>query len=279
MMNAVLRVAIFVDAGYLYSAGSIAIAGSRQRQENLELNQPATLIKLRATAESQTGNANLLRIYWYDGALHRGASDEQQRLADTDDVKVRLGAINIAGQQKGVDSLIVTDLIELARNRAISDAVLLSGDEDIRVGVQIAQNFGVRVHLIGIEPSRGNQSRLLLQEVDTKTEWSRSDLAGILSLKPGSEVAAGSVTGVRSSGISAQSAQSLDQAVDNFVTGLTAEELTSISETDITNSIPSEYDGRLLRSGGDMLQRWLDQSETHYIRDRFRERIRASKQT
>jgi uncharacterized LabA/DUF88 family protein len=34
--------------------------------------------------------------------------------------------------------LIGTDLIELARNHAISDAVLLSGDEDLRIGVQIA---------------------------------------------------------------------------------------------------------------------------------------------
>jgi uncharacterized LabA/DUF88 family protein len=54
------------------------------------------------------------------------------------DVKIRLGYINGAGQQKGVDSLIVTDLIELARNQAISDAYLVSGDGDLRVAVQIA---------------------------------------------------------------------------------------------------------------------------------------------
>ena len=65
-------------------------------------------------------------------------------------MKLRLGQLNSEGQQKGVDSLIVTDLIELARNKAISDAVVLTGDEDIRVGVQIAQSLGVRVHLLGI---------------------------------------------------------------------------------------------------------------------------------
>ena len=70
----------------------------------------------------------------------------------------------VGGQQKGVDSLIIMDLIELARNHAISEAVLLSGDEDLRVGVQLAQSFGVRVHLLGVEPTRGNQSYLLLQE-------------------------------------------------------------------------------------------------------------------
>ena len=76
-------------------------------------------------------------------------------------MKLRLGIVNLAGQQKGVDSLIVTDLVELARNHAITDAILLSGDEDLRIGVQIAQSFGVRVHLIRIEPTRGSQSGLV----------------------------------------------------------------------------------------------------------------------
>ena len=58
-------------------------------------------------------------------------------------------------------------MIALARNRAISDAVLVSGDEDLRVGVQQAQEFGVRVHLVGIKPGRGSQSLFLLQEADT----------------------------------------------------------------------------------------------------------------
>jgi uncharacterized LabA/DUF88 family protein len=82
-------------------------------------------------------------------------------LAHLDNVKVRLGFVNSVGEQKGVDSLIVTDMIALARNRAVSDAVLVSGDEDLRVGVQQAQEFGVRVHLVGIKPSGGNQSLFL----------------------------------------------------------------------------------------------------------------------
>lgn len=140
--------------------------------------------KLRAIAESKTNNASLLRIYWYDGVLNRGLSPEQQGLADMDDVKLRLGLVNAQGQQKGVDSLIVTDLVELARNHAIADAILLSGDEDVRIGVQIAQSFGVRIHLVGTEPSRGSQSRYLTQESDTTTEWSKVDIGEFLTLKP-----------------------------------------------------------------------------------------------
>ena len=274
MVVAISRVAVFVDAGYLYSAGSAAIFGSRQRQQNLELSHQVTLTRLRETAEIQTGNANLLRIYWYDGALHSGASEEQQRLADNDDVKVRLGAINFAGQQKGVDSLIVTDLIELARNHAVSDAVLLSGDEDVRVGVQIAQSFGVRVHLIGIEPSRGNQSRLLRQEVDTKTEWSRDDVARVLSLKPGFDIAIGVPADAGAAELSVPTSRTLDQAVETFITTLTEDELVNLTETDLTTSIPREYDGRLLRNGGGMLGRRLEYPETRYLRDKFKEAIR-----
>ena len=47
-------------------------------------------------------------------------------------MKVRLGFVNSLGQQKGVDSLIVTDMLTLARNRAVAECVLLSGDEDLK---------------------------------------------------------------------------------------------------------------------------------------------------
>ena len=160
--NTMSRVAIFVDAGYLYARGSEVICGSPQPRTALKLNRPDTVDKLRT-----------------DGVPRQGPSQEQQDLADSNDVKLRLGVINSYGQQKGVDSLIVTDLVELARNRAITDAVVLSGDEDIRIGVLIAQSFGVRAHLIGIGPGRGSQSRSLLQESDTTVEWSEAETRAV----------------------------------------------------------------------------------------------------
>ena len=113
------------------------------------------LAELLAMANQQSDGASLLRIYWYDGALgYGGPTLDQEAIANSDNVKLRLGFINGQGQQKGVDSLIVTDLINLARNHAISDAILLSGDEDVRIGVEIAQGFGVRVHVLGIVPEK-----------------------------------------------------------------------------------------------------------------------------
>src|SRR6202030_2894318 len=68
---------------------------------------------------------------------------------------LRLGNLNARGQQKGVDAQIRADMEALARHRAITDAVLIAGDEDMVPAVEAAQAFGVRVHLWGIEPPYG----------------------------------------------------------------------------------------------------------------------------
>lgn len=122
-----MRFAVFVDAGYLYAAGASAIHGEGgTNRANLELNHPSMIAKLEDLSKELTRDTPLLRIYWYDGILQGQRSQAQQELAAADNLKVRLGTVS-GGRQKGVDSLIVTDLIELARNHAISDAVLLSG--------------------------------------------------------------------------------------------------------------------------------------------------------
>ena len=88
------RVAVFVDAGYLYAAGSVAITGATLRRNEIELRRSETIEKLRIAVRDRSPSAALLRIYWYDGLLPRGLSNEQQSLADMDDVKLRLGIIN-----------------------------------------------------------------------------------------------------------------------------------------------------------------------------------------
>ena len=219
------RVAIFVDVGYLYSAGAVALTGSANAREGMDLEQQETIARLKVTTNQVTNEVPILRIYWYDGLVRGRLSQEQQALAHSNGVKLRLGVVT-AGRQKGVDSLIVTDLIELARNHAISDAVLLSGDEDLRIGVQIAQSFGVRVHLIGIEPSRGNQSDLLMQEADTTTEWSRNDIQGILSLRTGVETELRTSLDHASSSDSEDNAgEILDQVASGVVRSIDANDL------------------------------------------------------
>ncbi len=95
------RTAIFVDAGYLFAQGSVALAGIKQPRTLLVLDAANILAELKQFATTKTtGLQGLLRVYWYDGALGLRPTLEQEQLAQLDDVKVRLGFINSVGQQK-----------------------------------------------------------------------------------------------------------------------------------------------------------------------------------
>ncbi|MGW1768803.1 NYN domain-containing protein [Streptomyces sp. NPDC002073] len=160
--------AIFVDAGYVYAAAGRLVAGTEDRR-NFDLDAEGMIEAFIDKARTIFADSRLLRVYWYDGARRRIHTAEQQSIAALPDVKVRLGNLNASNQQKGVDSLIRTDLESLARHRAISDAALVGGDEDLVSAVEAAQGYGARVHLWGIEPSEGrNQAEPLLWEVDSQ---------------------------------------------------------------------------------------------------------------
>jgi uncharacterized LabA/DUF88 family protein len=160
--------AIFVDAGYLYAAAGRLIAGTEDRRA-FDLDAEGLIEALIDRARQVFADSRLLRVYWYDGARRRIHTAEQQSIAELPDVKVRLGNLNANNQQKGVDSLIRTDLESLARHRAISDAALLGGDEDLVSAVEAAQGYGARVHLWGIDAPEGrNQAEPLLWEVDSQ---------------------------------------------------------------------------------------------------------------
>ncbi|TIN30951.1 MAG: NYN domain-containing protein [Mesorhizobium sp.] len=279
------RVAIFVDAGYLFAQGSVALTGSQKPRASTVLDAPAVIDALRKMAFTKAPHATMLRIYWYDGAVggSRPTAD-QALLANLDDVKLRLGFINNSGQQKGVDSLIVTDLIELARQKSICDAVLLSGDEDVRVGVQIAQNYGVRVHLLGIKPSRGSQSHQLLQEADTTYEWNAEIIATFLSMrvakaeKPMAEhaeailVPAAKPEGEQKNG---KETSVLDAAVSDFVQTLEDSDLDGIVaywETD--RGVPFDFDRKLLPCGRQALGRDLERDEIRLARSHFQSLVK-----
>jgi uncharacterized LabA/DUF88 family protein len=180
-----LQTAIFVDAGYLYAQGAACLGFPKTPRQRLRLNVPIIVSELEAHAKSVEPKGRLLRIYWYDGLPRGGQLNQDQKLlSESANVKCRFGVINSYNQQKGVDSLIVTDLIDLARCHAISDAVILAGDEDIRVGVQVAQGQGIRVQLLGIQPARGSQSPDLLAEADTTKEWGQNLVERWLAVIP-----------------------------------------------------------------------------------------------
>ncbi|HWU11711.1 MAG TPA: NYN domain-containing protein [Streptomyces sp.] len=160
--------AIFVDAGYVYAAAGLLVTGTEDRR-SFDLDAEGLIDAFIDKARTIFADSRLLRVYWYDGARRRIHTVEQQSIAELPDVKVRLGNLNANNQQKGVDSLIRTDLESLARHRAISDAALVGGDEDLVSAVEAAQGYGARVHLWGIEAGEGrNQAEPLLWEVDSQ---------------------------------------------------------------------------------------------------------------
>jgi uncharacterized LabA/DUF88 family protein len=176
------RTAVFVDAGYVFASGARALTGDKLSRSQLHLDHEAVLSLLTALARELTG-LPLLRIYWYDGAS-TGPNAAHVALAYRPSLKLRLGQVDAQGQQQGVDALLVEDLVTLAKNHALCDAVLVTGDDDLRSGVERAQEHGVRVHLIGIPPARENQAAALVQAADHVRELTTEELRSFLSLAP-----------------------------------------------------------------------------------------------
>ncbi len=169
------RYAIMVDVGYIYaSAGELLFSAASRREYKVDADK--LIQALTRHAEDQV-RGELLRVYWYDAARDRVPTIDQRVIAQMPWVKLRLGNLNARGQQKGVDAQIRADMEALARHRALTDAILVAGDEDMVPAVEAAQAFGVRVHLWGVEPPYGtNQAERLVWESDTVEVLERSFL-------------------------------------------------------------------------------------------------------
>ena len=186
------RFAVMVDAGYLLHQG-VEIASGRASDErrDLELTDPPALIQLLvAQSKAALGlqGTKLLRVYWYDGVLAGGHTSQQRQICELPDVSFRAGMVNSRGQQKGVDSLIVTDLVELASNRAISDAALVTGDSDLAIAIELAQKKGVRIAVLGVEDLASGvgpgQSKEITDRADRVVRFGRAELGPIVKYAP-----------------------------------------------------------------------------------------------
>jgi uncharacterized LabA/DUF88 family protein len=168
----------FVDVGFLRGGGVKALGN-----KNVKINAPATVAWLKGLGSSY-GCSEFLRTYWYDGQLpeshiqHTTQAQEFRRIGQTPGLQMRSGYMqkqkqawqyplqqalqnfgvdmqkfeaatnfhfNDKYEQKGVDTLIVLDLVRLAQRRAYDTAILLCGDRDIAEAVRVAQDEGRRV--------------------------------------------------------------------------------------------------------------------------------------
>ncbi|MDB4990080.1 MAG: hypothetical protein JWN04_5258 [Myxococcaceae bacterium] len=258
----------------MFAAGSTLIAGERLRRSELVLDPEALLELLRDLNSTITG-LPLLRVYWYDGSSS-GPTGQQLSLAYRPGVKLRLGSVNQQHQQKGVDSLFVSDLLNLARNRAMADAILVTGDEDIRIGVLQAQEYGVRVHLIGIDAPSGqhNLSGSLVQEADSLRALRQDEVRAFLRRLPSSSSTP--YSGQDELGqLPSPADLLLEEATRSFVSQLGAEELEGLLQYAGTGTaVPPHIDKRLLVAGTQAIDDQLSHEQKRHMRELLLEQSR-----
>jgi NYN domain len=195
------RCALFVDAGYLLADGAMAVHGTRHR-ETVSWDFGGLLQLLSNLARERTGMP-LLRCYWYEATVEGRRAPEHDALADLPGLKLRLGRIR-PGRREGVDTEIHRDLMTLARNGALADAVVVSGDEDLAQVVSDAQDFGLRVTVVHVAVD-GNWtiSRVLRQECDDLIEIGAGHLRPYVNLLTGLDTGSNSTAGSGSAALGA----------------------------------------------------------------------------
>lgn len=161
------RTQVFVDTSYLLATFYNSWQVSAREQLEIELH--SVVQTLHYFAKLQV-NQPVQRQNWYDGVPERGLHRYQEELRKLSGVQFRAGKLVKVGNrraQKGVDTLLVADMIVSAYNGGCSDMVLVCGDADMVPGVEEAVKRGVRVHLIGF--GWESVSRSLSQVCDTVT--------------------------------------------------------------------------------------------------------------
>ena len=168
------RCALFVDAGYVLADGAMAVHGTSQL-ESVSWDYAGLLQFFANLAADRTGQ-QLLRCYWYEATVDGRRSPEHDILADLPGLMLRLGRMR-PGKREGVETEIHRDLTTLARNRAISDVLLVSAEEDLAQVIADVQDLGVRVIIVDISVD-GNWtvSRSLRQQCDDIVEIDAAQL-------------------------------------------------------------------------------------------------------
>ena len=156
------RVAVFIDGSKLYHA-------LRANFKRYDLNFAEFTNKL-------CGKRRLFRTYYYNVLQDPGQRAESFReqqeflnaLRETPYLEVRLGGTKLAQGvpvEKGIDVMLVTDLLHFAWNGLYDIAVLVSGDSDFAYALQAVKNMGKHVEVAYFE---SNVSKDLLGVADNR---------------------------------------------------------------------------------------------------------------
>lgn len=161
--------AVYVDVGYLLASAATRVTGTSLRS-GVEVAHAELVEAIMAQAAESSG-LPVLRANWYDSGGGRGGTPdrEQEQIGLLPRVKLRLGRLSHAGEQKGVDLKIGLDLVTHARNNAVDVMFLVSGDDDLTEAVEEAQSHGIEVVLLAVPVISGKPhavSQHLLRAAD-----------------------------------------------------------------------------------------------------------------
>jgi uncharacterized LabA/DUF88 family protein len=181
------RCALFVDARYILTDGATAVHGTSSR-DSVSWDYAGLLRFLASLSADRTGQ-QLLRCYWYEAMADGRRTPDHDTLADLPGLTLRLGRTG-PGQREGVETDIHRDLSTLARNRAISDVLLVSAEEDLAQVIANVQDLGIRVMIAHISVD-GNWtvSRTLRQQCDEVVQIDGAQLQPYVELIVGAEPA------------------------------------------------------------------------------------------
>ena len=176
---------LFVDAGYVLADGAMAVHGTHRR-ESVSWDY-AGLLQLFGSLAMERTRLPLLRCYWYEATVEGRRTADHETLADLPGVKLRMAKTR-PGRREGVESEIRRDLTTLARNKAVSDVVVVSAEEDLAQVIADVQDMGLRVTLLHVDiEGSWAASRALRQECDDFVEISAGHLRPYVELISGAE--------------------------------------------------------------------------------------------
>lgn len=274
------RIAAFVDAGYFWVQLCTLITGAYSSRAQVRIAYAELRTTMLAEIAQQLPDGDLLRIYWYDGPGMTGKTPEHYDIDKLDDFKLRLGTRNGEGKQKGVDGMIIADMVSLTQQKAITHAMLVSGDADMSPGVVAAQSMGLRVHLLSLG-SPAATSPFLAAEVDLKRRWDIDEVKKFATNIAALVIAVGSSAVPGASGLAGTVAAPAvlpitmvaiaQMALAQIKVGPKAAALASLAPGDF--ALPREVDGELLAVGRTQLGRVLVEAEKRALRTAFRSLI------
>jgi len=171
------RVAVFIDGSNLYHA-------LRSNYGRYDLNFGEFVRKL-------CGQRRLYRAYYYNVLQdpsqrtdsHRDQQDFLAALRDTPYLEARLGGTKLAQGvtvEKGIDVMLVTDLLNFAWSDRYDVAILVSGDSDFAYALQAVKNLGKYVEVAYFE---SNVSKDILDAADAKHLINKDFLKNLWSRK------------------------------------------------------------------------------------------------